>query len=150
MSNGCGRRRKPSGRPVHGRVASGVHRVAAEDDRRGALTPGVRRGDPASYGSDSLTQALRPAPGRNISEWNGQTLRIVGYPNANIDMAAAIRGSGALPPIPGSDVAPDTGPTPFIPFGLTPTPGRSHDHEGADRRASVRLVALGGWCSRWD
>jgi general secretion pathway protein L len=43
---------------------------------------------------NALTEATPPGAWVQHLEWNGQTVRIVGYRSADLDMSAAIRGSG--------------------------------------------------------
>ena len=61
-------------------------------------------------------------------EWNGDALRIVGFKRQDIDMAAAIRGSGAFANPRALAAEPTAGPTPIRPFDIT-----------ADARPAPRL-----------
>ncbi len=70
-------------------------RVEGEDAlRRDLIARGVR-GDPLRL-LNTLTQATPPGAWVQHMEWNGQTLRLVGFRRQDIDMAAAVRGSGSF------------------------------------------------------
>jgi hypothetical protein len=70
-------------------------RVASEDARRRDLIARGRRGDPLRLISQ-LTRALPPTAFVQHFEWNGQTLRLVGFAREGVDMAAAVSASGAV------------------------------------------------------
>jgi len=95
-------------------------RVEAEERRRAELLARGRRSDPLRM-LDALSQAVPPGAWVQHLEWNGQTLRIVGFRRPDIDMAAAIRGSGAFtnPRLLGREGAAASGPAPMNPFDIT-------------------------------
>ena len=70
-------------------------RVLAEDVRRLELIARGRRRDPLRLLS-ILTSALPAGASVQRLDWDGATLRIVGYERADSDVALAIRGSGAF------------------------------------------------------
>ena len=94
------------------------HRVEAEDNRRRALLARGRRGDPLRV-IDVLTQALPAGAWAQHLEWNGQTLRIVGFARPDIDMAAAIRGTGAFANPRVLTSTSTTGSAQYAPFDIT-------------------------------
>lgn len=102
-------------------------RIESEDARRRDLLARGVRGDPLRM-LEALTQALPPGAWVQHLEWSGQTLHIVGYSRPDIDMAAAIRGSGAFAnPRVLTSIGPvrDTGAMPFdITADARPEPGR--------------------------
>lgn len=114
-------------RPTVEAVTRLRRRVEAEDRTRLTLIARGRHNDPLRM-LKSVTQALPTGAWAQRLEWNGETLRLVGFARREIDMAAAIRGSGvfANPRILTSP--PTTGPTPFTPFDITadvrPEPGQ--------------------------
>lgn len=70
-------------------------RVTAEDARRRAMIVAGHRSEPLHL-LDVLTQTLPPAAWVERLEWNGQTLRLVGFRREGNDIPAAIRGTGAF------------------------------------------------------
>jgi hypothetical protein len=82
-------------RPVVEAVTRLRRRVEAEDARRRDWLARGRRADPLRM-LNSLTQALPSGASVQHLEWNGETLHIIGLSRTNIDLAAAIRGSGAF------------------------------------------------------
>jgi general secretion pathway protein L len=105
-------------RPVVDAVMRLRRRVETEDQRRQALIALGRQNDPLRM-LNSVTQALPPGAWVQRLEWNGQTLRLVGFARREIDMGAAIRGSGAFANPRILTSPPTTGPTPFTPFDIT-------------------------------
>jgi Tfp pilus assembly protein PilN len=104
--------------PVVDAVQRLRRRVETEDAaRRGLLVRG-RRGDPLRM-LNALTQAIPAGAWVQHLEWNGQTLRIVGFKRQDIDMAAAIRGSGAFTNPRALTAEPATGATSTRPFDIT-------------------------------
>lgn len=89
-------------------------RVEAEESRRAQLVAQGQRAEPLRM-LDALTLATPPGAWVQHLEWNGQALRIVGYKRPDVDLAAALRGSGAFTNI--RVQAPEAGPgsveTPF-------------------------------------
>ena len=104
--------------PVVDAVQRLRRRVQAEDVRRRELLARGRRGDPLRM-LEVLSQALPSGAWVQHLEWNGQSLRIVGFKRQDIDLAAAIRGSGAFTNPRAVAAEPTTGPTPMRPFDLT-------------------------------
>jgi Tfp pilus assembly protein PilN len=86
--------------------------------RRRDLLARARRGDPLRM-LDVLSQALPPGAWVQHLEWNGQSLRIVGFKRQDIDLIAAIRGSGAFTNPRALAAEPTAGPTPMRPFDIT-------------------------------
>jgi Tfp pilus assembly protein PilN len=103
--------------PVVDAVARLRRRVQTEEKRRIDLLARGRRDDPLRM-LNVLTQALPVGAWVQHLEWNGQTLRIVGFKRADIDLVAAIRGSGAFTN-PRALAAEPSGPTPVRPFDIT-------------------------------
>ena len=81
--------------PVVGAVNRLHRRVETEEARRRAWLERGRRSDPLRV-LDRLSLALPAGAWVQHLEWNGQTLRLIGFAHRDIDMAAAIRGSGAF------------------------------------------------------
>lgn len=104
--------------PVVDAVMRLRRRVQAEDSRRRDLLARARRGDPLRM-LDVLSQALPPGAWVQHLEWNGQSLRIVGFKRQDIDLIAAIRGSGAFTNPRALAAEPTAGPTPMRPFDIT-------------------------------
>jgi general secretion pathway protein L len=104
--------------PVVDAVTRLRRRVQTEESRRRDLLARGGRGDPLRM-LDVLSQALPPGAWVQHLEWNGQTLRIVGFKRQDIDLVSAIRGSGAFTNP--RALAPETaaGPTPTHPFDIT-------------------------------
>jgi general secretion pathway protein L len=98
------------------------HRVEAEDAHRRGLIASGRRGDPLHV-VDAVTRALPTGAWVQRFEWNGQTLRLIGYGRRGVEMATALRASGVLtnPRVLTSPAT--TGPTAFIPFDITADAG---------------------------
>ncbi len=104
-------------RPAVDAVMRLRRRVESEDARRRDLLDRGRRGDPLRM-LNALTRAVPTGAWVQHLEWNGQTLRIVGFKREDIDMAAAIRGSGAFANPRTMTAEPTTGPTPIRPFDI--------------------------------
>lgn len=104
--------------PIVNTVLALRRRVGAEEQRRTEMITRGQRGEPLRMLSE-LTQAVPPGAWVQHLEWNGQTLRIVGFKRPDIDMAAALRGSGAFTNVRvlGSE-APET-PLALAPFDIT-------------------------------
>ncbi len=81
--------------PVVDAVQRLRRRVETEDAARRDLLARGRRGDPLRM-LNALTQAIPAGAWVQHLEWNGQSLRIVGFRRQDVDMGAAIRGSGAF------------------------------------------------------
>jgi Tfp pilus assembly protein PilN len=105
-------------RPVVDAVLRLRRRVQAEETRRGDLLARGRRGDPLRM-LNVLTQALPGGAWVQHLEWNGQSLRIVGFKRPDIDLAAAIRGSGAFTNPRALAAEPAASPMPMRPFDIT-------------------------------
>jgi hypothetical protein len=84
-------------------------RVEAEEARRRDLIAQGTRGEPLQI-LNTLTRTLPSSAWIQHLEWNGQTLRIVGFNSGGADMGAALTGTGefANPRAQASDVAPRT------------------------------------------
>jgi hypothetical protein len=104
--------------PVVDAVQRLRRRVQTEEARRRDLLARGRRGDPLRM-LDVVTQALPAGAWVQHLEWNGQTLRLVGYKRQDIDLPAAIRGSGAFANPRALTAEPTAGPTPVRPFDVT-------------------------------
>jgi len=104
--------------PVVDAVLRLRRRVQGEDARRRDLLARGRRGDPLPM-LGVLSQALPPGAWVQHLEWNGQSLRIVGFKRQDVDLAAAIRGSGAFTNPRAVTAEPALGPTPMHPFDIT-------------------------------
>ena len=104
--------------PVVDAVQRLRRRVQAEDTARRDLLARGRRGDPLRM-LNALTQAVPPGAWVQRLEWNGQTLRIVGFKHQEIDIAAAIRGSGAFTNPRALSVDAPSGPVSVRPFDIT-------------------------------
>ena len=105
-------------KPVVDAVLRLRRRVQAEEARRSDLLARGRRGDPLRM-LNVLTQAVPSGAWVQHLEWNGQSLRIVGFKRPEIDLAAAIRGSGAFTNPRALAAEPAGGPTPLRPFDIT-------------------------------
>jgi general secretion pathway protein L len=105
-------------RPVVDAVMRLRRRVQNEEARRRDLLARGRRGDPLRM-LNVLTQALPAGAWVQHLEWNGQSLRIVGFKRSDIDLAAAIRGSGVFTNPRALAAEPTVGPTPVRPFDIT-------------------------------
>lgn len=105
-------------RPVVDAVLRLRRRVQGEEARRRELLARGRRGDPLRM-LDVLSQALPAGAWVQHLEWNGQTLRLVGFKRQDIDLAAAIRGSGAFTNPRALTAEPAAGPTPLRPYDIT-------------------------------
>jgi hypothetical protein len=81
--------------PIVNTVLALRRRVGGEEQRRIEMIARGQRGEPLRMLSE-LTQAVPTGAWVQHLEWNGQTLRIVGFRRPDIDMAAALRGSGAF------------------------------------------------------
>jgi Tfp pilus assembly protein PilN len=104
--------------PVVDAVQRLRRRVETEDAARRGLLARGRRGDPLRM-LNALTQAIPPGAWVQHLEWNGQSLRVVGFRRQDIDMAAAIRGSGAFTNPRALTAEPATGATSTHPFDIT-------------------------------
>jgi len=105
-------------RPAVSAVLGLRRRVEAEDGRRRDLIARGQRGEPLKM-LNALTEALPPGAWVQHLEWNGQSLRIVGYRAAEIDLGAALRGSGVFTNPRALTASPASGPTPIRPFDVT-------------------------------
>jgi general secretion pathway protein L len=105
-------------KPVVDAVLRLRRRVETEDARRRDLIAQGRKNDPLRL-LDTLSQALPPGVWTQHLEWNGQTLRIVGFKPQDIDVAAALRGSGAFTNPRAQGNGPTAGPTAIRPFDIT-------------------------------
>jgi len=101
-------------------------RVEAEEARRGDLVNRGQKNEPLRMLS-ILTQAIPSGAWVQHLEWNGQALHIVGFAAADVDMAAAIRGTGAFANPRSLTVEQTTGAASVRPFDIT-----------ADARPAVR------------
>jgi general secretion pathway protein L len=70
-------------------------RIGDEDARRRALLARGRRDDPLAM-LDALTRALSEGAWVQRLEWNGQSLRIIGFKSDAVDLSGAIRASAAF------------------------------------------------------
>jgi general secretion pathway protein L len=104
--------------PVVDAVMRLRRRVQTEEARRVDLLARGRRGDPLRM-LNVVTQALPAGAWVQHLEWNGQSLRLVGFKRSDIDLAAAIRGSGAFTNPRTLASEPAAGPTPVRPFDVT-------------------------------
>jgi len=104
--------------PVVDAVMRLRRRVQTEEARHADLLARGRRGDPLRM-LNVLSQALPTGAWVQHLEWNGQSLRLVGFRRSDIDLAAAIRGSGAFTNPRALTPEPATGPTPERPFDIT-------------------------------
>ncbi len=104
--------------PVESAVNRLHRRVETEETRRRAWLDRGRRSDPLRV-LDRLSQALPAGAWVQHLEWNGQSLRLIGFTHRDIDMAAAIRGSGAFvnPRVLTAPTA--AGSAAFAPFDIT-------------------------------
>ena len=107
------------------------HRVQGEEVQRAALLARQMQSDPLHV-IDALTRALPASAWVQRLEWNGQTLRIVGYKTGEGDVPAALRASPMFinPRAAGTVTSAKPGVTP--PFDITTevqkaaaTPGRA-------------------------
>jgi general secretion pathway protein L len=67
-------------------------RVQTEDVQRSDLLARQMQGDPLHV-IDAVTRVLPPSAWVQRLEWNGQTLRVVGFKNSDTDLLAAFRAS---------------------------------------------------------
>jgi general secretion pathway protein L len=104
--------------PVVDAVMRLRRRVQTEEARRLDLLARGRRGDPLRM-LNVVSQALPTGAWVQHLEWNGQSLRLVGFKRSDIDLAAAIRGSGAFTNPRALAAEPVVGPTPVRPFDIT-------------------------------
>ena len=104
--------------PVVDAVVRLRRRVEGEDARRRDLLAHGRHGDPLRV-INAVTEALPDGAWVQRMEWNGQTLRLVGFKRSDIDLSAAIRGTGLFtnPRAAGPETTP--GPTAVRPFDIT-------------------------------
>jgi hypothetical protein len=122
--------------PVVDAVLHLRRRVQGEEARRRDLLASGRRGDPLRV-LNVLSQALPAGAWVQHLEWNGQSLRIVGFKRPDIDLAAAIRGSGAFTnpraiAEPSAAAAAAAGAGPIRPFDIT-ADARPEPRPGAHR-----------------
>jgi general secretion pathway protein L len=103
--------------PVVDAVVRLRRRVQTEEARRRTLLALGQRGDPLRM-LNVLSQALPTGAWVQHLEWNGQSLRIVGFKHPDIDLSAAIRGSGAFSN-PKVLAEPAAGAGPVRPFDIT-------------------------------
>lgn len=104
--------------PVVDAVMRLRRRVQGEEAERRELLARGQRGDPLRV-LNVLSQALPAGAWVQHLEWNGQSLRIVGFKRQDIDLIAAIRGSGAFTNPRALASEPSSGPTPVRPFDIT-------------------------------
>jgi general secretion pathway protein L len=81
--------------PMTNAVLGLRRRVDTEERWRADFIAQARKAEPLRM-LEILTQAVPTGAWVQHLEWNGQTLRLVGFKQPDIDMAAAIRGSGAF------------------------------------------------------
>jgi general secretion pathway protein L len=67
-------------------------RVQTEDVQRSTLIARQMQGDPLHV-LDAVTRVLPPSAWVQRLEWNGQTVRVVGFKNSDTDLVAAFRAS---------------------------------------------------------
>ena len=93
-------------------------RVQTEDVQRSDLIARQMQGDPLHV-LDAVTRVLPPSAWVQRLEWNGQTLRVVGFKNAETDLLAAFRASPMFinPRAAGPETQPKPGASP--PFDIT-------------------------------
>jgi hypothetical protein len=105
-------------RPVVDAVLGLRRRVEGEDARRRALFARGLANEPLRM-LNALTEALPAGAWVRHLEWNGRTLHITGFKTADIDIAAALRGSGVFTNPRLVNGEPSTGPTAIRPFDIT-------------------------------
>jgi general secretion pathway protein L len=93
-------------------------RVGDEDGRRRDTIARGQRGDPLRV-MDALTVALPQVVFVQHLEWNGRSLRLIGFERGDLDMASLIRGAGPFANPKVSIGAPTSGATPARPFDIT-------------------------------
>ena len=103
--------------PIVNVVARLRQRVRDEDARRADLIARGQRGDPLRM-LNALTEAVPQGAWVQHLEWNGQALRIIGFRRDDIDMASAIRGSGAFTNPRTLTAEPTAGPTQLRGFDM--------------------------------
>ena len=105
-----------------------VMRLSASASAVACCAVRVMSGIPASVSAmparclsaiNAVTEALPDGAWVQRMEWNGQTLRLVGFKRSDIDLSAAIRGTGLFtnPRAAGPETTP--GPTAVRPFDIT-------------------------------
>lgn len=96
-------------RPGAGAALRLRERVEAEEARRRDLIARGARGEPLKI-LDALTRALPSSAWIQHLEWNGETLRIVGFNSGGADIGSVLTGTGqfANPRAQATDVAPRT------------------------------------------
>ncbi|HEY5072440.1 MAG TPA: PilN domain-containing protein [Caulobacteraceae bacterium] len=82
-------------RPTVNAVMRMRRQIQSEEERRRDLVARGARTEPLRM-LNAVTQAVPSGAWVQHLEWNGQALRLVGFKAAGLDMAAAIRGSGAF------------------------------------------------------
>jgi hypothetical protein len=105
-------------RPVVDAALALRRRVEGEDARRRALLARGSSNEPLGM-LNALTEALPSGAWVQHLEWNGKVLHIVGFKTADIDLAAALRGSGAFTNPRVVNTQPSTGATAARPFDIT-------------------------------
>jgi general secretion pathway protein L len=68
------------------------HRVQSEENARRDLIARQMQGDPLHV-IDALSRAIPASAWVQRLEWNGQSVRVVGFKNADVDVAGALRAS---------------------------------------------------------
>ncbi|HEY2178330.1 MAG TPA: PilN domain-containing protein [Caulobacteraceae bacterium] len=98
--------------------------VQGEDARRRALIAAGARSEPLEM-LNVLTQGLPAGAWVQRLEWNGRTLRLIGFKPSGADIAAAVRGTGEFtnPRAIATDTAPDA--TGGQPFDITADAGKA-------------------------
>jgi general secretion pathway protein L len=93
-------------------------RIDGEEARRRAMLARGRRNDPLRM-LDALTGGLPKTAWVQHLDWNGQNLHITGFKPQDLDIAEALRATGAFVNPRTSTTEPTVGPTPVRPFDVT-------------------------------
>jgi general secretion pathway protein L len=104
--------------PIVNTVLALRRRVGGEERRRSDMIARGQRSEPLRL-LDTLTQAVPQGAWAQHLEWNGQTLRLVGFRRADVDMVAALRGSGAFTNIRTAGAEGEASATALVPFDIT-------------------------------
>jgi general secretion pathway protein L len=94
------------------------HRVQGENAQRADLIARQMQSDPLHV-LDALTRALPPSAWVQRLEWNGQTLRVVGFKSGDADPLAALRASPMFINPRAAGPAPQAKPGVSPPFDIT-------------------------------
>jgi PAS domain-containing protein len=105
-------------RPMVNLVLRLRQHIEAEDARRRELLARGQHNEPLKM-LGKLTQAMPVGAWTQHLEWNGQALRIVGFKHPDVDLLAAIRGSGAFVNPRAAAAEPPPGVSPFKPYDIT-------------------------------